>query len=106
MYYAKTPAKCVQAILYLPDGMEDQDAYQHALHDCEETEWQLVSLNASIYTGATPQHPESMARNQMGLVGGSDATYTTEQWAESVLFWGCHVQCRPADGHAEPDYWA
>jgi len=31
--------------------------------------------------------PVTMMRNQLDLIGGTKASYSSEQWAESVRFW-------------------
>lgn len=96
MSEVKSTAKACQAILYLAENqLEPRDA-MHAAARFHSHDWDLVSLNASPTVEPTPQHPESMARNQLGMVGGSDATYTPDQWAKSVHYWGSHVRLRCA----------
>ena len=36
-------------------------------------------------------------RNQLELVGGTRALYSTEEWAESVLFWQKYAPLNPVD---------
>lgn len=105
MDVAKTPATSVCAVLYLPEYVSTHNAYE-AAHMGADVDWDLVSINASIYpSGEEPMHPTAMARNQLLRVGGSGALYTTEEWALAVEFWGSHVMCRPLNAKAEPEYW-
>jgi hypothetical protein len=85
----KSPAGCVQVVLYTHDESPLGDRNPMTL------QWQLVSINAHKKRTPDPQHPTSMARNQKGLVGGSEATYTPEQWADSVWFWSTHIHIKP-----------
>ena len=38
-----------------------------------------------------------MMRNQLNLVGGTKAIYSTEEWAKSVLFWQKYVSLNPVN---------
>lgn len=84
------PARYVEVVLYRHDVLaEGGDASSDA-------EWEIISVNASPTDGPTPMHPTAMARNQLGLAGGTAAEYSTEEWAESALFWATHAMAKPA----------
>ena len=50
--------------------------------------WELISVHA-IPKGIDklPMGPVTMMRNQLELLGGTKAYYSSEEWAESVRFW-------------------
>lgn len=64
--------------------------YSHeALGKDASTDWpfELVSINAGC---GEPMNPTTMARNQLGLEGGTQVSYTPEEWAKAVWFWEHH----------------
>ena len=75
----KLPAKKVVLVFYSREALR-KDASTNA-------DWELISINASTVEGDEPPTPMAMARNQLGLPGGSPAHYTSEQWAQSVHYW-------------------
>lgn len=83
----KLPAKEVNIVLYRHDVlMEDNSASSNA-------DWEIISINASLVVGGEPMTPTAMARNFLKKQGGTAATYTAEQFAESVWFWSQHAMC-------------
>ena len=42
-----------------------------------------------------PIDPVTMMRNQLNLIGGTKARYSTEEWAKSVLFWQKYASLNP-----------
>jgi hypothetical protein len=73
-------ANHVEVILYHRDVIiEDGDTPVDAV-------WEIVSINARE-TEKEPITPMAMARNMAGLVGGTKASYTAEQYMESILYW-------------------
>lgn len=50
----------------------------------------LVTIIASLVENE-PMHPQAMMRNQKGLVGGTKAHYTSEEWADAVHYWSNKV---------------
>ena len=38
-------------------------------------------------------HPVAMARNMLGLPGGSEATYTAEEFATAIVYWSTRAMC-------------
>jgi hypothetical protein len=79
----KLPAAAVELVLYRRDVLleEGPDAVS------TEAEWELVSINARPTEGPEPMTPMAMARNMAELKGGTAATYTAEQFVESILYW-------------------
>ena len=53
-----------------------------------DAEWELISINA-IPKGieSMPMGPITMMRNQLELIGGTKAKYSSDEWAESIQFW-------------------
>jgi hypothetical protein len=54
---------------------------------------EIVSINARITTAAEPMTPMAMARNYLGLPGGSPRSYTPLEFAQSIHFWSTHAMC-------------
>jgi hypothetical protein len=68
--------------------------YSHAIlggDAATEADYEVISINASILEGGEPMHAVAMARNFLGLAGGTKAEYTAEQFAKAVLFWASHA---------------
>ena len=83
----KTPARLAEIIIYRHDVLAENN------EQSTEAEWEVVSINASLafLTVDEPIPPMTMARNMLGLTGGSSATYTAEQFAESIVYWSDKV---------------
>lgn len=77
----KLPAAYVELVLYRRDVLLETN------ENSTEADWELISINARPTEGPEPLTPMAMARNQLGLPGGTAAMYTSEQWAESVRYW-------------------
>ena len=79
-----TPLKAgaVELILYRKDILLENN------ENTTDAEWELISINA-IPEGVEnlPMVYVTMMRNQLNLPGGTDAIYSSEEWAESVNFW-------------------
>ena len=78
----KLPAKYVTLVVYHRDTLGDDST--------SEANWQLVSINASAEENE-PQSPISMARNFLGLEGGTPTKYTAEEFAEAIIYWSRHA---------------
>jgi hypothetical protein len=76
----KIPATYVEIVIYRKDVLEEGGDPTTGAH------WDIVSINASVRENE-PQAPVSMARNMLGLPGGTKAVYTAEQFAESIIYW-------------------
>jgi hypothetical protein len=78
---AKLPAKAVEIVLYRHDVLAADN------EQSTDAEWEIISLNARPTEGPEPMHPMAMARNQLGLAGGTKAEYTAEQFAGAIVYW-------------------
>jgi hypothetical protein len=54
-------------------------------------DWYIVSIGASD-TNDEPMYPLTMARNQLGLEGGTKVDYPKEEWARAVHYWSIRCQ--------------
>lgn len=82
----KMPAKSVEIVLYHRDVLlEEADA------QVGEYEWEIVSINAHATEGAEPMNPLAMARNMLGMAGGTKADYSAQQFAEAIVYWSQHA---------------
>ena len=72
----------VELILYHHDILYEND------ENTTNAEWELISINA-IPKGieSMPMGPITMMRNQLELIGGTAANYSSDDWAKSVHFW-------------------
>lgn len=77
----KIPAKSVEIVVYRHDVLEaDGDASTDA-------EWEIISINARPTDESEPMTPVAMARNFLGMAGGTTAEYTAQQFAEAIIYW-------------------
>ena len=82
----------VNLILYSHDVLVEND------ENTTEADWELISINAIPEGENTmPIAPVTMMRNQLNLVGGTKALYSTEEWANSVLFWQKYASLEPVN---------
>jgi hypothetical protein len=58
-------------------------------------DWEIVAVSAGPWE-KEPMIPLTMARNFLSKPGGTKATYSAEQLAESIYHWAGFVQARPA----------
>ena len=72
----------VELILYHHDILYEND------ENTTDAEWELISINAlPMGVESMPMGPITMMRNQLELIGGTKAKYSSDEWAESVQFW-------------------
>jgi hypothetical protein len=90
---AKQPAAAVDIVIYSHDVLaKDGDA-------SSEAPWEVISINARLDVEPEPLSPMAMARNFLGLPGGSKgAEYTAEDFARSVVYWSQHAMCAAENG--------
>lgn len=62
-----------------------------------DKDFELVSVNARLDGGPDrePMTPMAMARNFLGLAGGTKQTYTAEDFANAIIFWSDRVNVQP-----------
>jgi hypothetical protein len=77
----KLPAQAVDVVLYRRDVLEEDGG------SVSGAEWDIISLNARPTEGPEPLTPMAMARNMLGLAGGTAAEYSAEQFAEAIIYW-------------------
>jgi len=89
----KLVAKSVTVILYSSE-MLSKDGEDHVL-PAEPGNYEVVSINASPYSGEEPMHPDTLMANYFGKSGGSDHGETMEQFVAKLKacyeFWSCHA---------------
>jgi hypothetical protein len=78
---SKLPAAVVEIVLYSHATLAADG------ENTGEADYEVVSINARPTPEPEPQTPVAMARNFLGLEGGTAATYTAEQFAESIRYW-------------------
>src|SRR5262249_38220272 len=86
---AKSPARHVEIILYSHETLAaDGDAPA-----TREADYYIVSVNAYPTPEPSPMSPMTMARNFLGLKGGTrpEVPYTAEEFARSIMYWGQHT---------------
>lgn len=79
----KLPARAVDIVVYrrdilLEDGPDSVST---------DAEWEIISLNARATEGPEPLTPMAMARNLLGLPGGTHAEYSAQEFAEAIIYW-------------------
>ena len=92
---AKFPAKKVDIICYRHDILAaDNDIPS----DCLNADYYLININAYANDAPEPMHPTTMARNLLGLPGGTvpPVPYTPKEFAESIMYWNQHVKLSPS----------
>ncbi len=72
----------VELILYRHDVLAENN------EQTTEMDWELISIHA-LPEGIDnlPMGPVTMMRNQLEMIGGTKAYYSSEEWAEAVRFW-------------------
>jgi hypothetical protein len=81
----KLPAQVVDVVLYHRDVLEESgDAIP-------ETDWEIISINARPTEEEEPMNPVAMARNFLGMPGGTKAEYSAEEFAQAIVYWSARV---------------
>ena len=85
----------VELIVYRHDVLAENN------ENTTSADWELISINA-IPKGLDklPMGPVTMMRNQLNLAGGTKASYTNDEWAESVRFWQKYAALNPKSENA------
>tara|TARA_Y100001963_G_scaffold134366_2_gene194926 strand:+ start:3276 stop:3902 length:627 start_codon:yes stop_codon:yes gene_type:complete len=86
-------AQSVTVILYSSELLA-RDGEDHVL-PAEPGNYEVISINASPYSGGEPIHPNTLMANYFGTSGGSNHGETMEQFVAklkaSYEFWSCHA---------------
>lgn len=83
----KLPAKYVEIVIYRHDVLAENDDHS------TDASWEIISINARPTEEPEPLTPVAMARNMLGLPGGTMAEYSAEQFAHSIIYWSSRVMC-------------
>lgn len=89
----KAPGKLAVAVMYQHGVLEPKDRSSDA-------DYELVSLNVLLTEEPEPMHPVAMARNFLGLAGGSKSVYSAEEFAKAIVYWASHAM---ASGEEVPE---
>jgi len=76
----ETPASLVNVVCYSAAALLENGGERST--DCE---WEIVTILATPGE-PEPMHPLTMARNFLGLAGGTKSVYTAEEFARSIEF--------------------
>ncbi len=77
-------------ILYRHDILKENN------ENTTNKEWELISINAiPLGLDSLPMGPVTMMRNQLDLIGGTEAYYHSKEWANSVRFWQKYAPLEP-----------
>ncbi|MEJ0021505.1 MAG: DUF3228 family protein [Candidatus Doudnabacteria bacterium] len=83
----KMPAKGVVDIVIRHRDSLDKDHGPVGDH-----EWEIISFDACPAEERVPMHPVAMARDMLGLPGGTYSDwYTAEQFAIAIEYWSTHA---------------
>jgi hypothetical protein len=77
----KTQAKFVEVAVYSHATLLERN------EQSTDKDWEIVTILARASEGEEPMNPMTMARNMLGLTGGTSATYTAEQFAQAIVYW-------------------
>ncbi len=83
---SKVPAKYVTIVLYSHELLIQNN------ENSTNSDFEIISINAGLTdTLNEPTPPMAMARNQLNLPGGTKASYTAKDFAESIIYWSNKV---------------
>ena len=83
-------AGSVSLILYRYDVLLENN------ENTTNADWELISINAiPVGEEKMPIGPVTMMRNQLELIGGTKAEYSSEDWAYSIRFWQKYAAIEP-----------
>lgn len=88
--FPKSPAKRAEIILYSHETLaKDGDA-----PETREADFYIVSINAYASVEPEPMNPMTMARNFLGIKGGTrpEVPYSAEEFAQAIVYWSRHAR--------------
>lgn len=56
-----------------------------------DADWEIVTILAEATEEPAPMPPITMARNFLGLAGGTKGDFSAEDFAKSIVFWAQHA---------------
>lgn len=93
----KSPARFVDLIVYRRDILSEMDRSPPVTTDKDGpvfAQYELISINCSIAL-TEPEHPLAMARNFLGMPGGTVREYTAADFATAIWYWSQHTMASP-----------
>lgn len=90
----KPVAQACVLVFYTPEVLaENDDNLEY--RSVDKADLYLISINAGMTEAECrdrpPMDPITMARNQLGLAGGTQASYTSDEWAKAVWYDATHA---------------
>jgi len=85
----KSNAQSAEIVVYSHTALAaDEDRFSD-----DTADYYIVAVNAYPTKDAEPMRPETMARNLLGLPGGTrpDVPYSPEDFAKAIMYWSQHV---------------
>lgn len=96
-FYAKgnkTPAKNAYVVLYHADVLKETN------ERTADTDWEIISVNASQFDFEPPIQPTALIYNHLELSGGTSTKMTDEEFVkslkESMMFWKDKALTKPS----------
>jgi hypothetical protein len=83
----KQVATHASVVLYRHDVLEENNERE------TDAEWEIVAIKARTSEEEEPMPPMTMARNFLHLAGGTQGTFTAEEFAHSIVYWNSHAMC-------------
>lgn len=91
----KAQAVAVHIVIYRHDVLAEEN------ENSTDAEWEIISINARPTLAPEPMGPVTMARNFLGMEGGTKGDFSAEEFAKSIMYHNRHVMADPAPEGAE-----
>ncbi len=86
----KVSARYASIILYRADVLSENNERS------SDADWEIVSINTRTSEEIEPLHFYTMARNHLHLPGGTQGSFTAEEFAKSIVYWNERCMCSPS----------
>ena len=83
----KQRAKYVEIVCYRHDVLEEDNDRS------TDAEWEIICIKARTSEEEEPMHYYTMARNHLHIKGGTQANFSANDFAKSIIYWNTHVMC-------------
>lgn len=80
----KQPAKHASVVLYRHDVLAENNERQ------TDAEWEIVAIKARTSEEDEPMDSYTMARNYLGMTGGTRGNFSADDFAKSIVYWNNH----------------
>lgn len=84
----KQSAKAVEIVCYRADVLAENNERE------TDADWEIVAIKARPSFEEEPMHYYTMARNHLGLEGGTKGSFSAEEFAQSIVYWNSHCMCQ------------